>query len=135
MKTGEIVQNRYQIQQLLGQGSMGLTYKAADLMSCRDVAIKQLHVAHIQEWKILDMFEREARILQQLSHPRVPGYIDYFSQDGSDGLQFLLVQEYVEGKTLKRLIDEGWHGSEAEILDIFWIWLIFWSPYIRSARR
>lgn len=119
MKTGEIVQNRYQIQQLLGQGSMGLTYKAADLMSRRDVAIKQLHVAHIQEWKILDMFEREARILQQLSHPRVPGYIDYFSQDGSDGLQFLLVQEYVEGKTLKRLIDEGWHGSEAEILDIF----------------
>ncbi|GAK56174.1 serine/threonine protein kinase [Candidatus Vecturithrix granuli] len=119
MKVEEIIQNRYQIQQLLGQGSMGITYKAFDLMHHRDVAIKQLHLAHIHRWKILDMFEREARILQQISHPRVPGYIDYFSQDGSEGLQFLLVQEYVEGKTLKQLIDEGWRGSEADILDIF----------------
>lgn len=119
MKVGEIIQNRYQIQQLLGQGSMGITHKAFDLLHHRDVAIKQLHLAHIHKWKILDMFEREARILQQITHPRVPGYIDYFSQDGSEGLQFLLVQEYVEGKTLKQLIDEGWHGSEVDILDIF----------------
>lgn len=98
---------------------MGITYKAFDLAYHRDVAIKQLHLAHIHKWKILDMFEREARILQQITHPRVPGYIDYFSQDGVEGLQFLLVQEYVEGKTLKQLIDEGWRGSETDILDIF----------------
>ena len=103
MKPGEVVQQRYQIRKLLGQGSMGVTYKAFDLQERRLVAIKQLHLSRMQEWKSLEMFEREARILQQLSHPRVPGYIDYFPLETEEGLQFLLVQQYVEGKNPQAL--------------------------------
>ncbi len=99
---------------------MGMTYKALDLRTKRFVAVKQLHLSRMQEWKTLEMFEREAKTLQQLNHSRVPSYIDYFSlETSSSGKQFLLVQEYVEGKTLKRMIEEGWRGSETEILDIF----------------
>lgn len=98
---------------------MGMTYKALDLSTKRFVAVKQLHLSRMQEWKTLEMFEREAKILQQLTHLRVPTYIDYFSLDTPSGKQFLLVQEYVEGKTLKQMIEEGWRGSEADILDIF----------------
>ena len=119
MNIGETIQERYRIQRLLGQGSMGMTYKAFDLQTRRSVAVKQLHLARTQEWKTLEMFEREAKILQQLTHPRIPTYIDYFSLDTPEGMQFLLVQEYVEGKTLKQLIEEGWRASETDILDVF----------------
>ncbi len=119
MKIGETVKKRYKIQKLLGQGGMGKTYKALDLDTKRPVAVKQLHLARIQEWKTLEMFEREAKILQQLNHPRVPTYIDYFSLNTSQGKQFFLVQEYVHGKTLKQLTENGWRASEPEILDIF----------------
>ncbi len=98
---------------------MGTTYKALDLDTGRPVAIKQLHLSRMQGWKALEMFEREATILKHLSHSRVPSYIDYCSQDTAEGKQFLLVQEYVEGKTLKQSIEEGWRGTEQEILDIF----------------
>jgi eukaryotic-like serine/threonine-protein kinase len=119
MQIGEKVQEQYQIERILGQGSMGTTYRALELETGRPVAIKQLHVSRIQGWKALEMFEREATILKHLSHPRVPSYIDYFSQETQEGKQFLLVQEYVEGKTLKQLVEEGWRGTEQDILDIF----------------
>ena len=119
MQIGERIQGQYQIKHVLGQGSMGTTYKALDLATGRPVAIKQLHLSRIQGWKALEMFERESKILKHVSHPRVPSYIDYFSQDTKDGKQFLLVQEYVKGKTLKQLVEGGWRGTEQEILDIF----------------
>jgi len=119
MKSGEIVRGRYRIEEVLGQGSMGMTHKAFDLETRQHVAIKQLHLSRMQEWKTLEMFEREAHILQQLSHPRIPKYLEYCSIDSDGGTQFLLVQEYVEGKTLKQLIEEGWRGTEADVLDIF----------------
>ncbi len=112
---------------------MGVTYKAFDLETQRPVAIKQLHLSRMQEWKTLEMFEREAHILQQLSHPRIPKYLEYCSIDSAGGTQFLLVQEYVEGKTLKQLIEEGWRGTEADMLDIF-IDLLDILVYLHSLR-
>ena len=119
MNPGDIIQSRYKIEHVLGQGSMGMTYKALDLETRIPVAVKQLHLSRMQQWKTLEMFEREAKILQQLRHPRVPSYVDYCSLETPEGTQFLLVQEYVAGKTLKQLIEEGWRGTEADILEIF----------------
>ncbi len=122
MNPGQIIQNRYRIDRILGKGSMGTTYKAFDTETRNAVAVKLLHFSRVQEWKVLEMFEREARILQQLDHPRIPSYIDYFSLDsgGSGGAQFILVQEYIEGKPLQYLMEKGWRGTETEILDLFW---------------
>ncbi len=133
MKPGDIVRDRYRIDGTLGHGSMGMTYKAFDLATQRYVAIKQLHLSRMQEWKTLEMFEREAHILQQLSHPRIPKYLEYCSIDSAAGTQFLLIQEYIEGKTLKQLIEEGWRGTEADVLDIF-IDLLDILVYLHSLR-
>jgi serine/threonine protein kinase len=116
---GLVLKERYQIERILGQGSMGTTYKALDLNTQRPVAVKLLHFSRIQEWKVLEMFEREAKVLQQLDHPRIPTYIDYFSLETPSDVQFSLVQEYIEGKTLQEFVEKGWRGTEAEILDIF----------------
>ena len=67
----------------------------------------------------MELFEREAKILQQLHHPRIPAYIDYFSVETSSETKFVLIQDFVEGKTLQQRVKEGWRGTEAEILDVF----------------
>ena len=66
MSIEKTIQKRYHIKDVLGQGSMGTTYKALDLKTRRSVAVKLLHFSRVQEWKALEMFEREAKILQQL---------------------------------------------------------------------
>lgn len=119
MNIGDILQQRYRIESVLGQGSMGVTYRAADLQENRMVALKQLHFSRLHEWKPLELFEREVAILQKLAHPRIPAYIDYFTLETSADTEFILVQEYVEGKTLQALVEEGWRGAEEDMLAIF----------------
>jgi predicted Zn finger-like uncharacterized protein len=116
---GTVFNERYQIKKVLGQGSMGITYKATDLETKHSVAVKILHFSQIQEWKALELFEREAKILQQLHHPRIPAYIDYFSVETSSETKFVLVQDFVEGKTLQQRVKESWRGTEPEIIDVF----------------
>ncbi len=116
---GKTIRDRYRVETVLGYGSMGTTYKASDLRTGRPVAVKILHFSRVDEWKVLEMFEREAKILQQLNHPRIPSYIEYFSYDREEETQFVLVQEYIEGKTIEALVDGNWRGSETEILDLF----------------
>lgn len=119
MKIGAIIHDHYQIEQVLGQGGIGITYKAFDLQTHHPVAFKQLHLSLLQDWKALEMFEREASILQHLNHPRIPRYLDYFSIESASDVQFILIQEYIEGQTLHHVIETGWEGSEIEILDLF----------------
>ena len=119
MHTGDVIQERYKLENVLGQGSMGTTFRARDLHTHHPVAVKCLHLSRVQEWKALEMFEREADILRQLAHPRIPSYIDYFSLDSASDTQFFLVQEYIKGRTLQELIEQGWRGTEKEILEIF----------------
>lgn len=98
---------------------MALTYKALDLLNQRYVAVKQLRFEKIQEWKTLEMFEREAKILQHLKHHSIPEYIDYFMVETSSEVQFVLIQQYVEGSTIQQLVESGWRKTEAEIIEIF----------------
>ena len=133
MEAGDIIRERYQIERVLGWGNMGTTYKAFDLKTRHIVAVKQLHLMRMKMWKTLEMFEREAKILQQLDHPNIPSYIEYFSLDMPSDVEFLLVQEYIEGKTLQQLVEEGWRGTETEILEIFQQ-LVAILSYLHSLR-
>ena len=119
MNIGDILHERYELETILGQGGMGVTYKARDLHTQQYVAVKRLLFSQMQEWKPLEMFEREAAILRQLDHPRIPKYLDYFTLETSSDLECVLVQEYIEGVTLQERIEQGWRGTEAECLAIF----------------
>jgi len=68
-QTGEIVQDRYRISHVLGQGGIGITYAAEDLQKGVRVALKALSLRRMTEWKVLELFEREAKVLAQLTHP------------------------------------------------------------------
>jgi serine/threonine protein kinase len=72
----------------------------------------------MNEWKMLELFEREARVLSQLDHPAIPRYLDYFQIDRDRDRDFYIVQQLVEGKSLAQAIADGWHGSEEDIKQI-----------------
>ena len=110
--------HHYQIIDLLGRGGVGITYRATDLNNSRQVALKVVSLRQTKDWKVLELFEREAKVLNRLNHQFIPAYLDYFELETEDDKKFYLVQELVEGKSLANLVADGWHGTELEIREM-----------------
>lgn len=106
---------QYQIKNLLGEGGSSTTYEAIDLKTHQRVALKALSLHKMNDWKVLELFEREAKVLSKLNHPGIPRYLDYFYVDTPDNRYFYIVQELASGQSLASLVENGWHASEAEI--------------------
>ncbi|NER37356.1 MAG: protein kinase [Oscillatoria sp. SIO1A7] len=118
--SGQILQERYRLQRLLGnsRGSRQ-TWLAEDLAAepAAPVAIKLLAFSPKLQWEELKLFEREASVLKHLEHPLIPEYRDYFSLDkeAGDGLPwFGLVQSYIKGSSLQEQLNSGKRFSEEE---------------------
>ncbi|MCU0544204.1 MAG: serine/threonine protein kinase [Oscillatoriaceae cyanobacterium Prado104] len=88
---------------------------ARDLQTQELVAIKLLIFGEDVCWDDLKLFEREAQTLQQLSHPAIPRYLDYFEVDVPTGKGFALVQSYIQAKSLEEWLKSGRTFSEAEV--------------------
>ncbi len=110
---------RYVTSGVLGSGSQGATFEAVDKRDGRLVAIKRFQVRGARSWKEVELAEREARVLSQLSHRLLPRAIEHFEEEGA----LYLVMEKIEGETLASLgtldRDEvvGFLHSAAEILE------------------
>jgi eukaryotic-like serine/threonine-protein kinase len=112
---GDIVDNRYRILQELGRGGTGITYLAETLETGQKVALKELSLKGLKDWKQIELFEREARTLEGLDHPAIPDYVDYFQVDKADNRLFYLAQEFAEGTSLADLVETGWRADVAEV--------------------
>ena len=110
-------EKRYTLRSVLGEGSMGRTYLADDSVGGHAVAIKALYPSRLATVKDLELFTREADVLQRLSHPRIPAYIDAFCVGTGEAACYYLVQTYVEGPTLRERLNEGARWSEAELVE------------------
>jgi serine/threonine protein kinase len=108
----------YQIVGILGEGGSGTTYQAGIVGTETSVALKQLSLKQVDDWKSIELFEREAKTLSQLNHPAIPKYIDYFTIDTPTDRHFYIVQALAPGKTLSNWSDSGVRYTEAEIKDI-----------------
>ena len=118
---GSILQNRYRIIQILGQGGFGSTYLAEDQRRFHELcAIKELISAtEAEAWeKAQALFQQEAGILYQIEHSQVPKFRERFAQDQ----RLFLVEDYVAGKAYRTLLSErlaaGQTFSEAEVLQL-----------------
>jgi serine/threonine-protein kinase len=99
-----VLSGRYRLESKLGSGGMSTVYLALDEVLDRPVAIKLLHREISEEEDQLERFRREARAAARLSHPNLVGVIDAGEDDGRPYIVF----EYIDGRTLKRRIqDEG----------------------------
>jgi eukaryotic-like serine/threonine-protein kinase len=111
----DVLIDRYQILSFLGQGGMGTTFVAQDLQTDQKVAIKAIALRGIDDFKMLELFDREAGILDQLKHPNIPRYLDHFQIDQRRDRRFYLVQQLAEGEALAELVEQGWRPQEAEV--------------------
>ncbi len=109
---GDVINDRYEILASLGMGSMGTTYQGRDRVLGGAIAVKTLSLRQAGDWKLLELFEREARVLKTLSHPAIPQYIDYFHLDTPSDRQFYLVRELAEGVSLTEWIEQGGRADE-----------------------
>ena len=117
MKIGEIIHNKYVVESLIAKGGMGTTYLAKD--NSKEVVLKVLTLSEMNEWKTLELFEREAETLENINHPLIPDYIDYFTIENEKEIHYVIVQEYVNGKNLEVLVKEGRKFTLDEIKTIF----------------
>ncbi|MFN6479383.1 protein kinase domain-containing protein [Nostoc sp. DedQUE07] len=119
---GTVLQNRYRIIQILGQGGFGRTYLAEDQRRFNELcAIKELNstARSALDWeRAQELFHREAAILYQIEHPQVPKFRERFEQDQ----RLFLVEDYVAGQTYRTLLAErqavGKTFTEAEVLQL-----------------
>lgn len=117
---GTILQNRYHIIRLLGQGGFGRTYLAEDQGRFNELcAIKELVILEPDSYegkKAQELFDREASILYQIDHPQIPKFREKFAQDQ----RLFLVQDFVGGKTYHTILNErrtqGQSFTQAEVL-------------------
>jgi hypothetical protein len=116
----ELIAGRYRIERQLGRGGFATTWLAHDLETGRDVAAKVLDIKALDHWKSVELFEREARVLERLDHPRIPRYLDFVApaESGPDAARMVLVQELAAGEPLSDRLAAGWRPTEPEVLAI-----------------
>lgn len=103
MAVGQLIADRYELKDPVGKGGMATVYSAYDTQLERTVALKILHEHFGEDEDYVDRFRREARAAAQLSHPGIVTVIDRGEEDGRQFIVF----EFVEGETLKDLVERG----------------------------
>jgi len=103
----KIFGSRYQVIYLLGKRPGYRT------LLCRDIQTKQLVVVKFMvwdedfEWQNLKLFEREAQVLQNIYHPAIPRYLNYFEVNQPHLKGFALVQDYIQAASLEEHLQAG----------------------------
>lgn len=95
--------DRYQIVAKLGSGGTAVVYKAVDTVLNREVTVKILQEQFTSNQKFVMRFRKEAQAIAALSHPNIVSVYDVGCSDEGEPY---LIMEYVEGKTLKEIIDK-----------------------------
>ncbi|WP_083248301.1 Stk1 family PASTA domain-containing Ser/Thr kinase [Desulfuribacillus stibiiarsenatis] len=106
--------NRYVLLEKIGSGGMAVVYKATDAILNRTVAIKLLRSEFSHDPEFVKNFENEAQSAASLSHPNVVSIFDV----GKEKDDHYIVMEYIDGKTLKEVIQERAPLPTAEVIEI-----------------
>ena len=98
----KILANRYRLTEQIGMGGMAIVYRAVDLRTGHNVAVKVLRPEYNEDREFISRFQREAEAASKMTHHNIVNLLDV----GMDGENRYLVMEYVQGKTLKAVIQE-----------------------------
>lgn len=114
LSRGQKVNERYEIIKTIGEGGMANVYLANDTILDRKVALKVLRGDLSNDEKFIRRFKREALSVSNLSHPNIVEVYDVGEEEGN----YYIVMEYIEGKTLKQLLQKRGALTLTEVIDI-----------------
>jgi serine/threonine-protein kinase len=109
---GSVVDGRYRVLHRLGSGGMADVWLAEDTHLQRRVALKVLHRRFAQDREFVERFRREAESAAGLQHPNIVSVFDRGEFEGT----YYIAMQYIEGPTLKQLIDRGLTPEQAVAL-------------------
>ena len=122
LEPGSLLAGKYQIQDEIGKGAYGRVYRARDTSLGRDVAIKELRkggeVGSTDYADYVRRFEREAQVQAGFIHPNIVQVYELVKPK-TEGDAYYLVMEYVDGKSLKEVLERGGPLPPDKALGIF----------------
>ena len=125
LEIGQIIEGKYRIVRLIGEGGMGAVYRAKDTKLNREVALKVLPPEFAADTARMQRFEREARAMSRLSHPHCVSVIDFGMHDAP-----YIVMDFVTGATPRAMV--AWPRRECGRSPRWPIWRK-WQPKLRAS--
>lgn len=113
LRPGSVVQDTYRIGSLLGEGGMGATFKATNLATGHEVAIKVMSPAFSANKRAVELFRRELTLLRSVRNDAVIGYETTLMDSHR---RLFLVMEFVDGKPLADYLRKGLRLKSADVL-------------------
>ena len=126
LTVGKVINNRYEIGRILGQGGFGRSYLAIDRQKAREKCVLKEFAPQVTGTESLqkakELFEREASVLKKIRHPQIPFFHESIQARIGTKDFFFLVQDYVEGENYYQLFlklkDQGKCMSEEEVVNL-----------------
>jgi serine/threonine protein kinase len=126
LTVGQVIDNRYEIARILGQGGFGRSYLAIDRQQSRKTCVLKEFAPQVVKpqdlQKAKELFEREASVLKKIQHPQIPRFHAYFQAKIGTKDFFFLVQDYIEGDNYDQLFaqrqSQGKSFSEEEVINL-----------------
>jgi len=114
LETGSLVDGKYRVLKQCGQGGMSVVYMAINERANKTWAIKEVRKDGVQDFDVVRQgLIVETELLMRLNHPNLPSIVDVIDGDGS----FLIVMDYIEGRTLEDLLAEYGPQPQEDVID------------------
>ncbi len=141
IKLGKLINNRYLVKLILGQGRFNQTYLTEDTHRFHELCIVKKLIFQTQDpvvrQKITEIFQRQAEILYRIYHPQLANFREIFQESEDNQSSIFLVQDYIKGKTYEDLLtlrrSQEKLFSEAEII-LLLQQLLFILKYLHEKR-
>jgi eukaryotic-like serine/threonine-protein kinase len=115
LNPGDLIQDKYRITRLIGQGGMGAVYEGENVVIARRVAIKVLHGMLAGDSSVIERFEREAQAAGRIGNDHILEVLDMGRLNNNDRF---MVMEYLDGETLDQRCERVGRLTEAELYPI-----------------
>ena len=117
IESGRLLGNRYKIVETVGEGGMARVFRGVDVKLNRTVAIKVLYEQFAADPEFLRRFQQEAKAAAKLSHPSI---VNVYDEGQEDNIHYI-VMEFVEGYTLKEIIQREGRLPQTEAAQIVYL--------------
>lgn len=112
LNPGDLIQDKYRITRLIGQGGMGAVYEGENVVIARRVAIKVLHGGLAGDSSVIERFEREAQAAGRIGNDHILEVLDMGRLDNNDRF---MVMEYLDGETLDQRCERVGRLKDVEL--------------------